>query len=100
MTKKLMPIIVTVNTILVLLFVVTNYTVWEELNSEPTMLRYVNFGPFMIQDSHAGTIINGTQWSPVNGIVLMQNVPFWLFFIAIGVNLIFIIILAKNKQSA
>jgi hypothetical protein len=97
--KKLMPVIVLVNAILILLFVLTNIGIWEEFNSEPNLLHYISFGLFSIQDTHAGIIINGTQWSPVNGIVLMQNSPFWIFFIAIAVNLFFIMILAKNKRS-
>ena len=98
MLKKLIPALVA-NAILALLFVYFNYFIWAELNSGPNMLRLLNFGPFYIQDSHMGVLINGTQYSPVNGIVLMQNYPFLLFFVAIAVNLYFLFKLQRSNEN-
>jgi hypothetical protein len=97
MLRKLMPVIV-VDAILILLFVIGNYSIWDELNSEPNMLRSVKFGPYWIQDSHMGSLVNGS-FSPVNGIVVILNFPFWLFFVTLAVNLYFMTKLAKTKTT-
>lgn len=96
--RKLTPAILT-NAILIFLYVYFNYAVWAELNGEPNMLRLIKFGPFSIQDSHIGTLINGTQFVSVNGIVLMQNYPFWLFFVAIAINFYFLFRMQRSNET-
>jgi predicted RND superfamily exporter protein len=43
--------------------------------------------------------VNGNNYVGIGSDVLMLNVPFWLFFIAIAVNLYFIFRLQRSKET-
>jgi|WetSurMetagenome_2_1015567.scaffolds.fasta_scaffold79603_2 hypothetical protein len=94
---KRLVLAIVANAFLVLLFVYSNFIIWSELNSEPALLRSLHFGPFWIQDIHAGIVTSGNLFSPVNGVILLENFPFWLFFVAIAVNLFFLYKLQKES---
>jgi hypothetical protein len=97
MLRKLLPPIL-VNAILSLFFVITNFSIWSELGSG-NYLRYINFNLATITDYHVGILGPNNQFNMLSGIVLMFNYPFWLFFVAIAVNLYLIARLAKNRSS-
>jgi hypothetical protein len=96
---KQFKLMILVNILLSLLFFFSNFSIWAELNSDPTVLRSVVFTPFSITDSHAGSVVNGNQFIPLSGIVGMLNFPFLLFFIAIAVNISFIFRLQRSKET-
>jgi type III secretory pathway component EscV len=74
--------------LLIALFVYTNYVIWAEFSNYPGA-RLVIFNAFMIQDSPTTT----------TGIAVIPNFPFWLFFIAIAVNMYFIIKLQRKQET-
>jgi hypothetical protein len=87
-----------VNVILILFFVLAEYGIGNELNSYPNDLHYISWSPFVIQDVHAGALING-NWVPVGSTTFTINFPFWLFFVAIAVNLYFMFRLQRGKET-
>lgn len=70
---------------------------WNEFNSYPQDLRFVHWSAFLIQDSHAGTFMNG-NYVGIGGDVLMVNFPFWIFFVAIAVNFYFMVRFYRNNN--
>jgi hypothetical protein len=84
---KQLRIIIATNILLVLVYIWGNYIIWAEFSSYPTSERFVVYNAFSIIDSIAGT----------NGITVITNFPFWLFFVAIAVNVYFIVRLQKSK---
>jgi hypothetical protein len=87
------------NVFLSLLFVLANYGIGNEFNSYPHDLRYIHWSPFLIQDSHAYTFVNGNLVG-IGGDVLIYNFPFWIFFVAIAVNIIFFYRLQRTKETS
>ncbi len=87
-----------VNIVLLLLIGLGDYGIGNEFNNYPNDLRYIRWSPFMIQDSHAYTFLNGNLVG-IGGDVLMLNFPFWLFLIAIAMNLYFLFRLQKSKET-
>ena len=96
--SKQFKLIILVNALLMLLFVLSEYSIGNELNSYPNDLRYIRWSPFVIQDVHAGALING-NWVAVGATTLTINFPFWLFFVAIAVNLYFMFRLQRSKET-
>ena len=98
MPKKEFKAMIILNIVLFLLIGLGDYGIGNEFNSYPNDLRYIRWSPFMIQDSHAYTFLNGNLVG-IGGDVLMLNFPFWLFLIAIAMNLYFLFRLQKSKET-
>jgi len=98
MPKQEFKIMIIVNIFLFLFIGLANFGIANELNSYPNDLRYVRWTPFMIQDSHAYTFVNGNLVG-VGGDYLMFNFPFWLFLIAIAMNVYFLFRLQRSIET-
>ncbi len=97
--RKLMPAIA-VNALLALLFVVTNYSIWDWAGSSTSLVQLVSYSPFWINVVPLGPLENHqlVNIALVKGPTL--NFPFWLFFLAIAVNLCFMARFASKKPSS
>jgi hypothetical protein len=95
---KQFKLMIFVNFLLILFFVLAEFGIGNELNSYPNDLRYIRWSPFVIQDVHAGAFING-NWVAVGATTLTINFPFWLFFVAMAVNLYFMFKLQRSKET-
>ena len=92
---KLRSIII-VNALLILLFVVTNYVIWNAVDIHPILGNTV-MNPINVIVSMWGTVVDGNV-ERVDGLSILPNLPFWLFFVAVAVNLYFIFKLSKKPQ--
>jgi hypothetical protein len=104
MLRKLLPIII-VNVVLILLFIVSNFVIWNNVNG--SSVKYDNgtidaslitshWGPIGINAPHYG--FHNGAFGMVAGIFWYYNFPFWLFFVAIAANLYFMVRLTKNQS--
>jgi hypothetical protein len=89
--------IIIVNAVLILLFIVANYAVWDMVNSN-THLSNTVMNPINVIESMWGDVVDG-KVERIDGLNIMPNFPFWLFFVAIAVNLYFINILSKSDKT-
>ena len=89
--------IVIVNVVLVLLFVVANYGIWTMVNSN-NHLDYTTMNPINVIESMWGDVVDGKIYR-IDGMGILPNFPFWIFFIAIAVNLYFIYRLQRSKET-
>jgi hypothetical protein len=94
--KKIFLVAIIVNTLLVLLFVYSNYGIWNEFNNY-NGLSTVRMTPFLIQDYHAGGFSNG-NFIATGAFILMTNTPFWIYFVSIAINLVIIFYLIASKE--
>jgi hypothetical protein len=98
MLKKLSTILA-VNVILILLFVWASYSIASDFSKYPNelvMVRWICFGLFDIY--HAGGLVNG-NFVATGAHDLFFDFPFWLFFVSTAVNLFFIILLLRPKET-
>ena len=87
--------IIIVNAALILLFVASNYVVWDMVNSN-THLGHTSMNAINIVESMWGDVIDGNI-ERINGLSILPNLPFWLFFVTVAVNLYFIFKLSKKQ---
>ena len=87
--------IVIVNVVLILLFVLANYALWNMVNSD-THLGHTTMNPLNVIESMWGDVVDGKIYR-IDGMGIMPNFPFWIFFIAIAVNLYFIYRLQRTE---
>ena len=98
MWRKLAPII-TVNVLLGLTFILSNYDLWDFAQSSTGLVQLVQFDPFWIRTIQLGALVNG-QIMPVNAVTAPYfNLPFWTFFVTIAVNMFFIYRLQRSKET-
>jgi hypothetical protein len=88
--------IIIVNAVLILLFIVANFAVWDMVNSN-THLGNTVMNPINVVESMWGDVVDG-KVERIGGFSIMPNFPFWLFFAAIAVNLYFIYNLSKKPN--
>ena len=93
--KKLTTVIV-VNAVLILLFVITNYGIWDMVHIYP-ILGYTVMNPINVIVSMWGEVVDGEIYR-ADGMGIMPNFPFWLFFVSTAVNLYFIVKLSKESK--
>jgi hypothetical protein len=89
--RKIAKIAIATNVILAMMFIVFNYLLWDYVQSF-TNFKFVTFNLFEILAfplSEYGYAISIDTSA-------MPNLPFWLFFVAIAVNLYFIYKLSKT----
>ena len=77
-----------VNVLLILLFVLANYAMWNLVNSN-THLGHTTMNPLNVIESMWGDVVDGEIYR-IEGMGIMPNFPFLIFFVAIAVNLYFI----------
>jgi hypothetical protein len=93
--RKLTTVIV-VNVILILLFVLTNYGMWNMVDTYP-ILGHTVMNPLNVIASMWGEVVDG-EIHRVQGLRIMLNFPFWLFFVSTAINLYFIVKLNKETK--
>ena len=87
--------IIIVNAVLILLFVASNYGIWDMVNSN-THLGHTSMNAVNIVESMWGDVVDGNI-ERINGLSILPNLPFWLFFVTVAVNLYFIFKLSKKQ---
>ena len=90
-----MPVIV-VNALLILLFLIANYAMWNMVNSN-THLGHTTMNPLYVIESMWG-VVDGKIYR-IDGMGIMPNLPFWLFFVTIAVNFYFIYKLQRSNET-
>ncbi len=94
---KIVKYAIIVNIILGLVFVYSNLSLWSQINGNSTSLIISSsWNPFTVSAMHY-SYLNGV-FSAVQTIFFYYNIPFWLFFVAIAVNLYFIVKLGKRNK--
>jgi hypothetical protein len=93
---KKLTLIIVVNAVLILLFVITNYGIWNIVDIYPILGNTV-MNPINVIVSMWGEVVNGEIYR-ADGMGIMLNFPFWLFFISTAVNLYFIVKLSKESK--
>ena len=92
---KQFKLMLIVNVLLILLFVLANYAMWNMVNSN-THLGHTTMNPLNIIESMWGDVVEGKIYR-IDGMGIMRNFPFWIFFVAIAVNLYFIYRLQRTE---
>ena len=95
---SIVKVAVVANVILVLVFVFSNYVVWDYVQSTSYLVQLVSFSPFSIFVVPLGALENGKIIAIQLVKDAMPNFPFWLFFVAVAVNLYFIFKLSKKNN--
>jgi hypothetical protein len=93
--KKLFIAMVLVNLLLGVLFVVSNYVLWDVVNAQGYASPH--WGPFTV--SYSPRMYVDGVLSTATTIVFLSNYPFWLFWVAMIVNMWFGFLLLKNKET-
>ena len=91
---KIVKIAVICNIILALIFVYTNFSLWNLVNSGYPYLIVSHWSPLGISAPHY--IINDSSISIVQTLYLYFNTPFWIFWVLLVVDMFFIVILTKK----
>jgi hypothetical protein len=94
---KILKYAIVTNLLLAILFLYSNFALWNLVNTNnPRLLITDNWNPL---------IVATRQYNYVEGIFSMDqtvnsyiNTPFWIFFVALGINLYFIYRLSKQKR--
>ncbi len=84
---KIIKYAIITNLLLAVLFVYSNLTLWELVNSEYPYLISSHWSPSGIGAPHY--IINNDSFSIVQTIYMYFNTPFWIFWMLMIVNLYF-----------
>ena len=95
MLRQLRTIII-VNAVLILLFILTNYGIWDVVTSN-THLGHTSMNAFNVVESIWGDVVDG-QIYRIDGMFIMPNFPFWLFFISTAANLILFVKLIRDYE--
>ena len=85
------------NIILVLIFVYTNFSLWELVNAEYPYMIASHWSPLGISAPHY--IISDGSFSIVQTAYMYFNTPFWIFWVLLIVNLYFIVKIGKEAKS-
>jgi len=84
------------NILLALLFIYSNFTLWDLVNgSSTTLLITSHWNPLLVTAMHH-SYVNGI-FSTAQTVFSYDNTPFWIFWIVIVANLYFIVKLSKGK---
>jgi hypothetical protein len=97
MASKSLRTILAVNVVLILLFVVSNYALWDMLNSYTHLGRTV-MNPLNVILSMWGDVVDGNI-ERISGLKIFPNFPFWIFFLTVAINLLFIYQLKKDDKT-
>lgn len=99
--QKLLRYAVAVNVLLALLFVYSNYLIWDVFNGNNALHRTVfatHWNPFTYSLTFYDYFSNGDA-DVVQGIFQYTNYPFWIFWASMTVNLYFLYRLQRIKET-
>jgi choline-glycine betaine transporter len=90
---------IVINILLALIFVYSNFSLWSLVNGEYPYLIASHWSPLGIVAPHY-VLIDGSV-SIVQTVYLYWNIPFWIFWVLMIVNVYFILRIGKEleKQS-
>lgn len=97
MLRKLLPVIL-VNVLLVVLFVWSNYGIWDLFPNHQDV-GYTVMNAVQVTHGWIGDVREDGTVVGVGSIRSSFNFPYWLFFISTAFNLLFITRLVKAQQS-
>jgi hypothetical protein len=95
--KKFILIVIVINTILGLIFISSNFSIWYDINSSYPTVTAFQWNPVLITAPHYVILDDGIAM--VQRIYSYINLPFWIFFVQMAVNLLFIVWLVRSKSS-
>jgi hypothetical protein len=95
--SKQFKLMIMVNALLIFLFLIANYALWNMVNSN-THLGHTVMNPLNVIESMWGDVVEGEIYR-IDGMGIMPNFPFWLFFVAIAINMYFIFRLQRTKET-
>jgi hypothetical protein len=95
MLRKL-RIAVIANVLLVLIFVYSNFSIWDMLNEHS--LIQGSWTPWLV-DYVGKAVLPGEKPLATGGLLISPNYPFWLFFLSTAVNLYLLIRLQRSKET-
>ncbi len=85
------------NLIVSLVFIYSNFTLWNSVNGESPYVIASHWSPLGIIATHY--VINDGSYSMLTTFYSYFNYPFWLFFVAIAANLYFVYKLSKKSKT-
>jgi hypothetical protein len=94
---KLLFFVILVNILLGVLFILSNFSIYNDISSNVPTVSALNWSPWIINAPHYGL--------PNENVVIVTrtysyfNYPFWMFFVLMFLNLLFMFWLAKSKSS-
>jgi len=94
---KIAQYAIVTNIILALVFVYSNFSLWNFVNAEYPFLVASHWSPLGIVAPHYQ--YTDGNISLIQTPFLTFNYPFWIFWIAIAVNLVFIIKLGRDREA-
>jgi len=94
---KIAQYAIVTNIILALVFVYSNFSLWNFVNAEYPYLVASHWSPLGIVAPHY--LYTDGSISQIQSPFLAFNYPFWIFWIAIALNLVFIIMLGRGKEA-
>lgn len=92
---KIAKYAIVVNLTLALLFVYSNFSLWNSVNAEYPYLIASHWSPLGISAPHY--IISNGSFAIVQTIYLYWNIPFWIFWVLLIANLYFILKIIKKE---
>lgn len=94
--QKIAKIALISNLILTALFILSSLLLWNQINGNGhSLIVSSHWNPLTVVATHYGYTVSGDFVAGL-GIFQYYNLPFWIFFVAIAVNLYFIYKLSKK----
>ena len=87
-----------IDAFLALVFLGENTYVWERLNGQYPIIGSVHADPFWITFTQS-MVFSGGTWVDLHDVINLPNLPFWIFFVTVAMNLIFIYSLQRSKET-
>jgi hypothetical protein len=75
-----------INALLILFFIGTNFSLWNILNAHHHIIGSLGVDVFWIH-FYQKFAYSANEWVPLDDSLNLFNLPFWVFFVAIAVNL-------------
>lgn len=94
---KIAKYAIATNLIVGLIFIYCNLTLWDSVNAESPYVIASHWSPLGIVATHY--VISDGSISMLDALYLYFNFPFWLFFVALAVNLYVIYKLSKEQST-
>ena len=93
---KIVKYAIVINVLLAFLFIYSNFTLWNLVNSYDNILVISHWSPLGISAPHY-KYSNGSL-AIVQTVYFYWNTPFWIFWVLLIVNLYFIVRLTKDVK--
>jgi choline-glycine betaine transporter len=95
--RKIVKYAIVVNIILALVFVYSNFSLWNFVNAEYPFLVASHWSPLGIVAPHY--LYTDGNISQIQTPFLAFNYPFWIFWIMLAINLVFIIKFGRERET-